>query len=394
MKGFIVAAIAFIFYYVWNSKSLSPLPGEHQMDWRSFAVAKLTKMLIPQPFPSLQHWTIISARSSYSVMAWMTEKWVIFQDPSLARINFVETEIPVPLSYTNLEQVHDGSNIKIRIYNFDNVAESLPSNHDVSDIKKLKKVLLWFHSGGWVIGSMKEDHSICLRLAKQTDYVIVNVDYRLAPEFLFPTAMEDSYRALEWTIANIHRYGGNATKIILAGESAGGNMAATVTTKYLSHSLGREISRIAGLMMVYPVTAAHTDINDPNVAMFAETTGILSWKTMESFRAIYFNTTSPDIYVSNQDPRYAPIYTSETVLKHYPPTLVVAAKFDVLTAETLQFANKIAAQGADVLTLIYDSIHGFFGRNLVSTHGSQAFEEAVHQLLLMTGAADLASNNE
>lgn len=161
-------------------------------------------------------------------------------------------------------------------------------------------------------------------------------------------------------------------------------MAATLTTQYLINaSSAKEKSRIKGLLLVYPVTAAMTDIEDPEVAVYSETTGILSWKTMESFRHIYFNTTSYDVFSSSRDLRYAPIYTPESILRQYPPTVVVAAKFDVLTAETLLFANKIAAQGVDVLTLIYNSIHGFFGRDLVSSYGSQAFYEAVHELMRM-----------
>ena len=282
--------------------------------------------------------------------------------------------IPVPASYTEQPATQQEYHMGIRIY-----------NHDKSSTADRKKVLIWYHGGGWVLGSMYEDHNVCLRLAKLTGYIIVNVDYRLAPEYLFPTAMEDGYKAFEWVVANIARYGGDPHQVILAGESAGGNLAATVASEYLKNLPEGEESRTKGLLLIYPVSGSHCDMNDPTVAAYADTAGLLSWKTMESFRHIYFNTTDYDVFASNRDPRYAPLYTSDEILKQYPPTVVVVAKYDVLTSEILQFVDKIARQGVDIVTLTYNTIHAFFSRDMISVYGSQALNEAVGQLMNKVG---------
>ena len=110
-------------------------------------------------------------------------------------------------------------------------------------------VILWLHSGGWVVGSVDADDGLIMSMVKHTGYIFVAVDYRLAPEFVFPHAIYDCIVALNWVRQNIGTYGGDVSRIYVAGESAGGNLAAALVSRDIA-TPHRNFAPIAGSVLV------------------------------------------------------------------------------------------------------------------------------------------------
>ncbi|CAK9253265.1 unnamed protein product, partial [Sphagnum jensenii] len=129
----------------------------------------------------------------------------------------------------------DGYKLPLRIYSPNSTQNSSPL-----------PVIIWYHGGGFVIGSAVGDHAKCVLLSFISGYIVVSVEYRLAPEYMYPIPLNDSFHAFKWIHKEVHRYGGDASKTILAGESAGGNLAASVT------SINNDHIDLAGLLLFYP----------------------------------------------------------------------------------------------------------------------------------------------
>ena len=108
--------------------------------------------------------------------------------------------------------------------------------------------IVYFHGGGFIVGNLDSHDYVCRRLCKQNQAVVVSVDYRLSPEFKFPYALEDAYDATKWVQDNISKINGNKEKIIVMGDSAGGNLAAGVSIQ--ARDLGE--LKIAGQILIYP----------------------------------------------------------------------------------------------------------------------------------------------
>jgi acetyl esterase/lipase len=158
-------------------------------------------------------------------------------------------------------------------------------------------------------------------------------------------------------------------------------MAAAVTSKYLTENpnKNRENSPIIGTYLVYPGLAAEADPNDPDVAMFADTNGLLPLVTVENFRNLYAGTTDKS---ARQNYLFAPALTPDHVLQRYPASTFVLAKYDVLAKESISFARRLEAFGIPVQVFNYQStIHAFFGKEIVSPFGRKAVTESCNALL-------------
>jgi len=212
---------------------------------------------------------------------------------------------------------------------------------------ELFPVLLWFHGGGFVIGDLDTHDSVCRLLADQADCMVVAVDYRLAPEFKFPAAVEDSHAAVRWVALHAKEIGADPERIAVGGDSAGANLATVVAI--LARNEGHP--KLAFQLLVYPCTAPEPEM--PSQRKFAE--GYLL--TRNSIVWFYQQ------YLRNQrdtkDFRFAPLVSDD--LSSLPPALVLVAGYDPLRDEGVEYARRLIEAGNRVLLVNYEGMtHGFF----------------------------------
>ena len=227
-------------------------------------------------------------------------------------------------------------------------------------------VVVYFHGGGWVIGDIATHDTTCQRLAAGVPAVVVSVDYRLAPEHCFPAAVDDCDAATAWVSAHAAELGGDATRLAVAGDSAGGNLAAVVALR-ARDSGGPSI---AFQLLVYPATdmtrslLSHTE----NGEGYLLDTDAMTWFC--------------DNYLADADPRHpdaSPLFVDD--LAGLPPALVVTAEFDPLRDEGESYAQRLRAAGVDVTTSRYEGmIHGFYGLDSIFDSAKRATEETVTAL--------------
>ena len=210
-------------------------------------------------------------------------------------------------------------------------------------------IIVFFHGGGMVIGSMNDYDGVCRLIAEATDAVVVNVEYRLAPEHPYPAAAEDAWTALQWVAANASELGGNAAKLIVAGDSAGGNLAALVALQARDANLA-----LALQMLLYPVT----DWAGTFESMESNGTGnFLTKATMEWFRQTYFADAPDAVWV---DPTVSPYYAE---VGGVCPAWVMTTSHDPLRDEGEAYAAKLKDAGVPTTAIRVDGVfHAFFGQ--------------------------------
>ncbi|MCA6122262.1 alpha/beta hydrolase fold domain-containing protein [Bradyrhizobium sp. WSM 1704] len=202
-------------------------------------------------------------------------------------------------------------------------------------------IVVYFHGGGWVLGDEQSDDPFCRDLCRRTDMIVVSVGYRHAPEHRFPAAPEDGYAATRWIAAHAAELGGKAGPVLVAGWSAGGNIAA-VTCQLARDRGGPEI---AGQLLICPVT--DSDFDRPsyveNATGYFLTRGLMYW-----FWDIYC---SP---ADRTDPRVAPLRGK---LDGLPPAFIATCEFDPLRDEGVAYGEALAKAGVPVEQL---KAHGHF----------------------------------
>ncbi|TYL39008.1 alpha/beta hydrolase [Natronococcus pandeyae] len=240
-----------------------------------------------------------------------------------------------------------GSEIPIRIY--DPSGESNDSEADDGEAES-RPAICFFHGGGWVLGDLESADPTCRKLATETGYPVVSVEYRLAPEHPFPAGLEDCYATLEWVAENAAEFGGDPDQIVLAGDSAGGNLAAgtCLLTRY------RDGPDVAYQVLVYPVTgdATETAAYEENAAEYGLTADESEW-----FRNHYFER---EIDAANIFA--APRLANDRLLSELPPATILTAGFDLLRDDGAAYADRLEGAGVTVSYRNYPGmIHGFFG---------------------------------
>ncbi|QSW99778.1 alpha/beta hydrolase [Haloterrigena alkaliphila] len=209
-----------------------------------------------------------------------------------------------------------------------------------------RPTILFFHGGGFVLGSVDAYDKTCRKLAAETGYTVASLEYRLAPEHPFPAALEDCYAALEWAADEIETLGGDRGRIVLAGDSAGGNLAAATALR----SRDRGGPEIAHQVLFYPITGDVTETEayeENGEGYFLERDG-MAW-----FEDCYFDreVDKGNVYAR---PRLA------ADLSRLPPATVVTAGFDPLRDDGAAYAERLEAAGVPVSHHHYeDMIHGF-----------------------------------
>lgn len=207
-------------------------------------------------------------------------------------------------------------------------------------------VLVYFHGGGFVIGSIAGYDILCREVAAATGAVVVSMDYRLAPEHRFPAGPDDCLAVTRWVGAHAASIGGDAARIAVGGDSAGGNFAA-VTALRIRDEGG---PTLCAQWLNYPVTRCG---GDPFPSMYENATGyVLEKADMEWFVGHYLESPS-----DGQDPRCSPLLSKN--LAGLPPALVVTCEFDPLRDEGDAYAEALRKAGVAVTHARHaGSIHG------------------------------------
>lgn len=205
--------------------------------------------------------------------------------------------------------------------------------------------VVYYHGGGWVIGSVDLWDAVTRTLAVQSGCRVVSVEYRLAPEHPFPAAADDAYDAFVWVAENL---AGDAP-VVVAGDSAGGNLAAVVALRARDEGG----PPIAFQVLVYPVV--DHDFTTPSYAEHGSGGLILNTAEMEWFWNLY----APDIEARDH-PHASPLRAADH--SGLPPAYVLIAEFDPLRDEGLAYAGKLDATGVPVTVRRFDDqIHAFWG---------------------------------
>ncbi|WP_375496658.1 alpha/beta hydrolase [uncultured Jatrophihabitans sp.] len=219
--------------------------------------------------------------------------------------------------------------------------------------------LVYLHGGGFVVGDLDTHDNVCRRLCRDANAVVVSVDYRLAPEAAFPAAIEDSYAALTWVVTHIADYGSAADRVVVGGDSAGGNLAAVCAQLALADDLP-----LAGQLLVYPAVDMAGEYNSrtENGEGYFLTLADVEW-----FAAHYTGITGGQAALAEAtvaelaaDPRLSPIRAAS--LQGLAPAVVATAEFDPLRDEGNAYASALEAAGVRVVHQQFAGlIHGFYG---------------------------------
>jgi acetyl esterase len=246
-------------------------------------------------------------------------------------------------------------------------------------IQNPRGVLVYYHGGGWVIGSIDEYDTVARKLAERTSCAVVLVEYRLAPEHRYPAAVDDSFAALKWVGNHLTDIAGQEVPLIVAGDSAGGNLAAVMTIRARDH--GGPL--IALQVLIYPVTDA--DFDRPSYSN-PENDLLLTRDGMIWFWDHYLPESS-----RRTEPDASPLHAEN--LSGLPPAIVLTAQHDVLLDEGEAYAARL--REANVPTELHryaGQMHGFFTLLMLpgSELGFQQVVKAVKACIVRTRKAQPA----
>ena len=231
---------------------------------------------------------------------------------------------------------------------------------------KTLPILVYFHGGGWVFGNINSVDRNCRVLANAAGCVVVNVEYRLAPENKFPAAADDAYAVVAYVAAHPGEFDADPARIAVGGDSAGGNLAAVACL------MARERGgpRLVFQLLVYPVT----DYDDNRPSLARNDGYIITRKVLQYFW---------DHYVSSvaeaRHPYASPLNAPR--LEGLPPAFVITAECDPLCDQGEAYAHRLRQSGVPVTLKRYDgAIHVFFQMGAVIDSGREAVADAVAAL--------------
>lgn len=207
-------------------------------------------------------------------------------------------------------------------------------------------LLIYFHGGGWTVGDVESYDGLCRRLCNRSGHAVLSVEYRLAPEHPFPAAVDDAVHAVQWVIGRASDVGLSFASIALAGDSAGGNLAAVAAI----HLRDRVQGALRGLVLVYPCVTIASE--RPSRAAFSEGF-VLDRASLDWFFSHYL----PD---GGEDHWRASPLNAET-LAGLPPILMLTAGLDPLTDDCREFAGRVVSEGGRIVEVHVEGVpHGFF----------------------------------
>ena len=248
---------------------------------------------------------------------------------------------------------HDGEQIGVRIYT--------PEGNGPFP------VVVFYHGGGWVLGDLEVIDPIMRWFTNECETIVVSVDYRLAPENKFPIPAEDCYTATKWASENISKYNGDPKRLVVAGDSAGGNLAAVVPLMAKDRG-GPDISL---QVLLYPVTNFDTTTRsyiENGKGNYLET------EAMYWFNDHYLNSEE-----DKKNPYAAPLQAKD--LSNLPPALVFTAEYDVLRDEGKAYADRLREAGVPVTHTQFDGqIHGFFWMPVIMDDAKKAMAQIKNEM--------------
>ncbi len=234
--------------------------------------------------------------------------------------------------------------------------------------------LVYYHGGGWVIGDLYTHDGLCRSLTNAARCVVASVDYRLAPEFKYPVAVDDSYAALTWVVANAGRLGIDPRRVAVGGDSAGANLATVMTLQARDHRGPALVHQV----LIYPVTD-----HDLNTRSYIENaTGYVL--TREGMRWFW------DHYLAREaqgrEPLASPLRAPS--LAGLPPALVITAEYDPLRDEGEAYAARLRDAGVPVTVTRYAGMfHGFIRMTRILDKARTALDEIASSLQKAFAAA-------
>ncbi len=256
--------------------------------------------------------------------------------------------------------ITDNAEIPIRIFMPRNNKNTLNNHIKENNIKKIKKkpydIIVYFHGGGFVTGNIDNYTSICGNMADQTNAIVISVEYRLAPEHPFPAGLEDCYNVSKIIAHNINKEASKSKKpkgprkLILSGDSAGGNLAAVVSI------LANKKGEFKPDMQILHYPSCYNDYSEDSpfesVRLYGEDYILTSKKLREYM----------DLYVQDKkdlnSPLVAPLLAKD--LTKQPDTLIITSEFDPLRDEAEAYGLKLKEAGNNVtVKRISNAVHGY-----------------------------------
>jgi acetyl esterase len=287
-------------------------------------------------------------------MTVVIEKLGSYNAPPLTTLSAQEAR-KQPTPATAAMDVIKEHNITVPAGNFDTTGKDIPVTGGQIHLriytpktgKASYPMIVYIHGGGWVIADLDTYHASVAGLTDLTEAVIISVAYRQAPEHKFPAAHNDCFAAYQWAIANAASIKGDPKKIALVGESAGGNLATSVSMMARDKGVQMPVYQV----LVYPI--AGYDFTTPSYTQ-SDSTKPLSSGLMKWFFEKYLN--------SPADGKSPMISLVNANLKGLPPTTIIAAQYDPLLSEGKMLADKLSAAGVKTNYKLYNGVtHEFFG---------------------------------
>lgn len=231
-------------------------------------------------------------------------------------------------------------------------------------------LLVYFHGGGWVGGSLDSHDDVCRMLCNRSGVAVLSVDYRLAPEHPFPAGLEDAITATKWAYENAAAMGCDPTRIGIGGDSAGGNFAAVVANSRVIPARFQ--------LLVYPAT----DLRGGFPSYIENADGyFLTGASMRYFIDHYLSGSEGSL----DDPLVSPLLASDDVLAGAPPAFVITAGYDPLRDEGEAYATRLMRAGVRAaLSCFPGMIHGFFSLGAFLDEGQRAINDAARFLAVET----------
>jgi acetyl esterase len=254
------------------------------------------------------------------------------QDPATARAERALLVVPSKIELPVVRDV-DAGGVPARLY------------RPVDD-ERSTGLVVWYHGGGWVLGSVDGHDDVCRDLCARSGHSVLSVEYRLAPEHPFPAGLDDAVTAIRWAHEHAVELGVDRARLAVGGDSAGGNLAAVVAQL-------RAVP-LAFQLLVYPITDARasSDSYRDNADGYFLTASGMRW-----FIGHYLSggAGSPD------DPRVSPLLADDATIAATPPALVITAEFDPLRDEGVAYVDRLVANGVHASHVHFNGqIHAFF----------------------------------